>query len=389
MNWNVTVFGETCSNWDVQHLTVSENDNYGLNVHGMWTGYPNTVDIQGDPNQLHFDSLRLNIEVTAGKLGVPWQSGALDHCTVVYGRFRGPEGTPGFEPLGSNWASLGHTRQIVFLGVDVGEGGYLGRAIGFTRGSGMNHFFFYDQENGSPAPVLEPGAELHTTNHRGLSAFVGLRRTHLIELQEPTQDPNTSAYIAMLIDSPTAVIGADVTKGEATGPNQVLVAWTGVSSVWRVIADLNVTQAARQYIRNSTATLTRTNDTAFDAIPGLEFRLFAGTTYKFTGMLVGTAPAGGGIKFRLTGGGALTCSALRGSATVWSGTTIVAVGTMAALGDVLVAFTGVYDRIAIEGVAVCTVGGNLTASAAQNVADPAGTTVLVNSWIEVGATNPA
>lgn len=226
------------TNWLVDQISANENVAYDVGsghvgAHGMWMTYPNNIDTSTDINQFKFNDLRLNTEVASGKQGIPFQCGVADHNTYVFARFRGPTAKAGWEALGGNWATLGNCRQQVMLNLDVGEGGYVGRGIGFTQKSGANHIFFYDLENGSPVWVLETGAQINAIDNRGRAAYTGLLRTNYIDLQEP----NNSTYLYMVKDSPTKTIGDLITAGG--GPYEVLAVWTGNTGEWRVVGAVN------------------------------------------------------------------------------------------------------------------------------------------------------
>jgi len=360
-------FGHRYEFLDIQETTS------GLNTDGIWMGYPNNVDLGKDPDWSRFVEIRVNIN-TSG-IGSPMRMGATDHNSLVQLRLRGPIATPGIEFLGGNWATLGHSRNNLFVFLDAGDGGAISRGTGFLRGA-SNKALWYDRGNGGPQWTTEPGALFDATDTNARSAFLGLVTTTLADLRE------VSNFTALyhVSDSPTKVPGHTFLTTDTPGTYRVIALFTGTANQYRVVAAVNDTPSDTDVVV-ATSTLTSNLDTAFDIVPGMQILLLAGKTYSCRGTLSGTANAGGGIKVRPTASGALTITSMRFRAQMWNNLTIVENTEVTAFGVNLVGTTAAYTNIEFEGVIVVNAGGMLSIQAAQNASFAADTTIVANSHL--------
>lgn len=138
----------------------------------------------------------------------------------------------------------------------------------------------------------------------------------------------------------------------------------------------------------STATLSKTNNTTFAVVPGLEISLDAGKTYNCSGHLTVTASgAGGGIKVTLQTPDTLTLTSGSFTAINYNGTTINAQSTATALNTAVGNANAVVTDVYIAAGLVINAAGTLQVRAAQNTSDAATTTVGTNSIFNCALAN--
>ncbi|HEV8679338.1 MAG TPA: hypothetical protein VGQ90_08180, partial [Stellaceae bacterium] len=148
-----------------------------------------------------------------------------------------------------------------------------------------------------------------------------------------------------------------------------------------------LTDTTNQEFQVSSATLTKTSDTALAIIPGLSQALTAGKTYHCRGHLTGTSGTSGGIKVALVATSGLSATQTTFTGYTWNGTTAVANTTVTALGSNIAANTAVYSDLYIDGSILVNAGGTINVEGAQNASNSTPTTVLQGSTFSCVRTN--
>lgn len=149
-----------------------------------------------------------------------------------------------------------------------------------------------------------------------------------------------------------------------------------------VPAGVTVTNTIDAGSAASTATLTKTTDTAFATITGMSVALTAGKTYVFEGHITVTASgASGGAKITLATSDTLTATALTMTGLNMNGATTNAQSTATALGSAIGAATAVTTDIYICGTITVNAAGTCVVQGAQNASNATGTTFGIGSYI--------
>lgn len=145
----------------------------------------------------------------------------------------------------------------------------------------------------------------------------------------------------------------------------------------------NFTDPSLSGFKASTATLTKTNDTVLETVPGMSVPLQAGKTYVCYGHLVVTATTGTGIKVALVGSNGLTLTSYSATGGKYNANAIGPRVITTTPDAVITTASAAVSELEIWATLVVNVAGTINVQAAQNVADGGNpTAVLVNSTFQ-------
>lgn len=267
-----------------EQLRISEGIT-NLNTHGMWVGFPNTVDLGRDPDASTFGHVSISVN-TAG-VGVPCIWGGCDHIQIFYMRLRGNSTVPGVDHLGGNWAlAHGRAQELHYFTLDAGEGGGYSRAIGYNVGARVI-IDDYDLANGQPNYVSEIGTTTDIRDSIGRRDWVKYKLNTFAGLPTPAE-----GMVAYITDSPVTDVGLEVTVGGGT--SNVLLIYR--NSTWVIMPS------------HSIQNLVHLKATAFANL---------GTYTAGSLALINDSPSGSWGTVITTGGGTDTVLAISSSPTAW------------------------------------------------------------------------